>query len=348
MSNKTLKFIDFCAGIGGGRIGLETNGLTCIAYSEIDRDADSSYKCFYGNKEPNIGDLMTTDISAIPDFDLMISGFPCQTFSSVGKREGFDSERGQIIFGLMKILKEKKIPYFILENVKGFVNHDKGNSINTVLSELDKIGYDVYWKVLNSLDFGVPQSRERVYIVGIRKDVKHTPIQWNTNITSNLTLKNCLDELHGEPISIYNKSWQRYLNTDKNKGKFIEEELLSEDYLIIDRRNSDMRLYREKIPTLRRGNHGLFYVYQKNLYKLNGYQALLLQGFPREFIYKAKAANISPNKLLSQCGNAMTVNVVQAVCKLLLNSLQIKNAENKSCSLHQLIVQVEILYSRVS
>ena len=322
MSKKTIKFIDFCAGIGGGRLGLENNGLVCVAHSEIDQDADTTYKCFYGNNEPNIGDLMTADISSIPDFDLMIGGFPCQTFSIVGKREGFDDERGQVIFGLMKILKEKNIPYFILENVKGFVNHDNGNSMKTVLSELDKIGYDVTWKVLNSFDFGVPQSRERVYLVGIRKDIKHISMQWDFPVVSGLSLKDCLDGLHhGEPISIYNKSWQGYLNNNKNKGKFNEEELLNEDYLILDRRNTDFRIYRGKIPTLRRSNHGLFYVYEKQIYKLNGYQALLLQGFPKKFITKVQNANINPNKILAQCGNAMTVNVIDAICYNLLQSV---------------------------
>ena len=321
MSKKTLRFIDFCAGIGGGRLGLEANGLTCVAHSEIDHEAEYTYKCFHGNDEPNIGDLMSADISAIPDFDLMIGGFPCQTFSSVGKRDGFDDERGQVIFGLMKILKEKNIPYFILENVKGFVNHDNGNSMKTVLTEFNNLGYDVSWNVLNSLDFGIPQSRERVYLVGIRKDINHAPMQWEVPVVSRLSVKDCLKRLHGEPISIYNESWQGYLNNSKNKGKFNEEDLLREDYLIIDRRNSDLGTYREKIPTLRRGNHGLFYVYKKQLYKVNGWQSLLLQGFSKDFIAKAKKAKINPNKLLAQCGNAMTVNVVESVCNSLLKSI---------------------------
>lgn len=97
------------------------------------------------------------------------------------------------------------------------------------------------------------------------------------------------------------------MNTDLNKGKFSEEELLSEDYLIIDRRNKDIRVYRDRTPTLRKGNHGLFYIYNKQIYKVNGYQSLLLQGFPKEYIDKAKNAGINPNKLLAQAGNAMTV-----------------------------------------
>lgn len=321
MENNKLKFMDFCSGIGAGRIGLEKNGLECVGHSEIDMDANNTYTTFFGNKEENIGDLMIADISAMPDFDLMIGGFPCQTFSSVGKRAGFEDERGQVIFGLMKILKEKNVSYFILENVKGFVSHDNGNSLRSILHELEELGYDVYWRVLNSINFGVPQSRERIYIVGIRKDIPHEQLEWETNLKEGLTLEECLQEPHSNPISIYNESWQRYLNTDLNKGKFSEEELLSEDYLIIDRRNKDIRVYRDRTPTLRKGNHGLFYIYNKQIYKVNGYQSLLLQGFPKEYIDKAKNAGINPNKLLAQAGNAMTVNVIHSICRSLLKSI---------------------------
>ena len=323
MKNYGLTFMDFCAGIGGGRLGLTDNGLECVAYSEIDEDAADTYKVFYESNEKNYGDLMKIDPSTLPDFDLMICGFPCQTFSTVGKQQGFNDERGQVIFGLMKILKEKNVKYFILENVKGFVTHDNGNSLKTVLAEFDKLGYDVSWKVLNSINYGVPQSRERIYLVGIRKDIPHTPIEWETHTEIGRTLKECLNGLHGEPVSIYNESWQGYLNSNLNKGKFDEENLLNREYLIFDRRNKDGRIYENKTPTLRKGNFGLFYFHNKQLYKVNGYQGLLLQGFPKEYITKAKRAKLNPNKLLAQAGNAMTVNVVKSVCNSLLKSITI-------------------------
>ena len=323
MKNKKLTFMDFCSGIGGGRISQKKNGMVCVGHCEIDTDADNTYKVFFGKAEKNYGDLMKIDITALPDFDLMIGGFPCQTFSTVGIRMGFNDERGQVIFGLMRILKEKNVPYFILENVKGFVSHDNGNSMKTVLKKFDELGYDISWKVLNSIEYGVPQSRERVYLVGIRKDIEHKPIEWETKDRPTKTLKECLERLHGEPISIYNKSWQEYMNTGLNKGRFREKDLLKEDYLIIDRRNRDMRIYRHKIPTLRKGNLGLFYVHNKQIYKINGYQSLLLQGFPKEFMEKAKKAKLNPNKILGQAGNAMTVDVVEYVGRALLNSIEL-------------------------
>lgn len=317
-----LKFMDFCAGIGGGRLGLTNLGLQCVAYSEIDGDAEKTYQTFYGSNEVNYGDLMQINAAELPDFDLMIGGFPCQPFSTVGKREGFEDERGQVIFGLMKILKEKNVPYFILENVKGLVFHDNGETLRTILAEFDKSGYDVEWKVLNSKDYGVPQSRERIYLVGIRKDIPHKPLEWKAYSGKSVALKDCLQRLHGESVNIFNQSWQHYLHSDLNNGKFSEDALLQEDYLIIDRRNRGVRTYIGKSPTLRKSNHGLFYVHSKKLYKINGYQGLLLQGFPKEFVTKAKQAKLNPNKILGQAGNAMTVNVISYVCQTLLASIK--------------------------
>ena len=168
---KNLKFIDFCSGIGAGRLGLENNGLACIGFSEIDRQAEITYRKFFGEEETNYGDLMNIDTSKLPDFDMMIAGFPCQSFSVIGQRKGMQDKRGQIIYGLIKIMLDKNLKYFILENVKGLTNHDNGNSLKVILKELDKAGYKVFHQVLNSIDYGVPQMRERVYFIGIRKDL---------------------------------------------------------------------------------------------------------------------------------------------------------------------------------
>jgi len=119
---QTITFLDFCAGIGGGRIALENLGMTCLGFSEIDKDAEITYREFFKKDEVNYGDLMKINPDDLPNFDFMIGGFPCQTFSIVGTRCGLDDkERGQIIYGLVKILKAKKVKYFILENVKGLV-----------------------------------------------------------------------------------------------------------------------------------------------------------------------------------------------------------------------------------
>ena len=168
---KNIKFVDFCAGIGGGRIGLENSGMQCVGFSEINKNAEKTYRLFFGEEEKNYGDLMKINTDNLPNFDLMIAGFPCQTFSVIGQRKGMCDKRGQIIFGLVKIMKAKNLKYFILENVKGLLNHDSGQSLKTILETLDKAGYKVFWKLISSLHYGVPQMRERIYFVGARKDL---------------------------------------------------------------------------------------------------------------------------------------------------------------------------------
>ncbi|MDR0832290.1 MAG: DNA (cytosine-5-)-methyltransferase [Bacillales bacterium] len=164
-----FKFMDFCAGIGAGRLGLEKAGAKCVGYCEILNNSIKTYTTIHDTKnENNFEDLTKVNINDLPDFDIMIAGFPCQTFSVMGQRKGFDDERGQIIYHLIEILKGKNVPYFILENVKGLVNHDKGRTINIIVQTLENAGYSVGYKVLNSVEYGVPQMRERVYFVGIR------------------------------------------------------------------------------------------------------------------------------------------------------------------------------------
>ena len=308
-----MKFIDFCSGIGAGRLGLETLGLQCLAHSEINIDSENTYKLFYQD-ENNLGDLTTVAYENIPNADVLIAGFPCQTFSIVGKRAGFEDERGQIIYHLSNILKSKNIPYFILENVKGLVNHNQGKTIKSIVSLLNNVGYEVFYKVLNSVDYGVPQLRERVYFVGIRKDLCMKPFDFPP-AQKQVDLKNFLLPSNAEIQDIQHPTFQKYLNNKYNKGRVDINEIIKNDYCVIDTRQSDLRVYENKCPTLRTGRHGLLYVKNGKLHKLLGGEALLLQGFPREYVLKS--ANLNNNKLLSQAGNAMTVNVIREIGKCL-------------------------------
>ena len=165
-------FMDFCSGIGGGRLGLEQAGLKCVGYSDTARLAPITYRLMHDTRnEKNYGNLKRVNTSILPSFDMLIAGFPCQTFSVIGRKDGFSDDRGQIIFHLARIIKETQPACFLLENVKGLVTHDKGNTLKIILNELNEVGYDVTYKVLNSLDFGVPQMRQRVYFVGINKNL---------------------------------------------------------------------------------------------------------------------------------------------------------------------------------
>ncbi len=312
-----MKFMDFCAGIGGGRLGLEENNVECVAHSEIDMITNNTYRLFFGDEEKNYGDLMNIDTQDLPNFDILIGGFPCQTFSIVGKREGFEDCRGQIIYGLIKIMVEKNVPYFILENVKGLVNHNKGETLKVILNALAEAGYYVDYKVLNSENYGVPQLRERVYFIGIKKELMKKTFEWPIP-TKTPNIEEYLIDTDNDILEFDNPTWQKYINNKYNKGKFDFSKILKEDYLVLDWRQSDLRVYRGKTPTLRTGRHGILYVKNGKLKKLSGYEGLLLQGFPKDLADKAKQAKINSNRLLSQAGNAMTVSVISALGKSLL------------------------------
>lgn len=316
-----LKFMDFCAGIGAGRLGLQNLGLSCIGFSEIDKYAERTYREFFGQEEKNHGDLMKINANDLPDFDLMIAGFPCQSFSVIGQRKGMDDHRGQIIYGLIKIMNAKNLPYFILENVKGLVNHEGGKTLKVILEELDKAGYKVYHRVLNSLDYGVPQMRERIYFVGIRKDlVNGNNFEWPKPVfppdVQDYLIDN--DEMEFNEKKRAYETFLKYLDNKYNKGLFKIEKLLKEDYLVLDTRQSDLRLYRNKVPTLRTGRHGVLYVRNGKFRRLSGIESLLLQGFTKNLSEKIKG-KIADVYLLSQAGNAMTVSTIEAIGKSLLN-----------------------------
>ena len=323
---KNIKFMDFCAGIGGGRIGLENLGISCVGFSEIDKDAEVTYKEFFGKDEKNYGDLMKINPNDLPDFDFMVGGFPCQTFSIIGTRCGLDDEnRGQVIYGLVKILKAKNVKYFILENVKGLANHDKGDTLATVLKLLDDAGYKVYHKILNSFDFGVPQMRERIYFVGVQKYLIDDDFNYEFPKTSNtkIDIKECLidgeESIFDERIPSY-QTFLKYLNNKYNIGKYKIDDLLSEDFKVIDTRQSDLRIYDKKSPTLRRGRHGILYVKDKKFRKLSGYESLLLQGFPKKYADTVKG-KIHNSKLLQQSGHAMSVNVSEEIGRDLIKAI---------------------------
>jgi len=320
--NTKIKFMDFCAGIGAGRFGLENLGLNCVAFSEIDRYAERTYREFFGEEEKNHGDLMKINPADLPNFDLMIAGFPCQSFSVIGQRRGMNDHRGQIIYGLIKIMNGKNLPYFILENVKGLVNHEGGKTLKIILEELDKAGYKVYHRVLSSLHYGVPQMRERIYFVGIRKDLvkENKHFEWPKPVKTPKVENYLIDdgELEFNEKKRAYETFLKFLDNKYNKGLFKVEKLLKEDCLVLDTRQSDLRLYRGKVPTLRTGRHGILYVRNGKFRKLSGYESLLLQGFPKNLAEKAKG-KIANVYLLSQAGNAMTVNTIEAIGKNLLD-----------------------------
>ncbi len=163
-----IKFIDLFSGAGGFREGLErAGGFACVGHCEIDQRANQSYNALFPMEgEWFCEDIRTADPAGLPDFDLLCGGFPCQSFSLAGKRGGFTDPRGTLFFEIARLVKARHPAYLLLENVPGLLSHDQGRTFAAILHTLDGLGYGVEWQVLNSKDFGVPQSRRRVYLVG--------------------------------------------------------------------------------------------------------------------------------------------------------------------------------------
>ena len=162
-----VKFIDLFCGIGGIRLGMESQGFKCVMSSDINSECQRTYEENFG--EMPLGDITQIDAKDIPNHDILCAGFPCQPFSISGKQKGFEDTRGTLFFEICRIIVEKKPKVVFLENVKHLVHHDHGKTLEVILNKLEDLGYTVNWKVLNGADFGVPQNRERIIIVGSLK-----------------------------------------------------------------------------------------------------------------------------------------------------------------------------------
>lgn len=179
-------------------------------------------------------------------------------------------------------MKQKDIKYFLLENVKGLVNHDNGKSLKTIMKSLDEAGYYVKWQVLNSVHYGVPQMRERIYFVGFRKDLLPKDFDFVFPNSQKQTTKvedfliDTNELTFGEKQQTY-QTFIKYLGNKYNKDKHSIDALLSNEHLVLDTRQSDIRLYHNKVPTLRLGRHGILYVRDNKFRKLSGYESILLQ-----------------------------------------------------------------------
>ena len=175
-----FRFCDLFSGIGGFHIGLSQLGGKCVFSSDIDEDANNTYNENFDFRP--FGNIKEIESSEIPDFEILTAGFPCQSFSNVGPGGGLHDPRGALIFDVFRILNDKAPNAFIIENVRGLMSIDKGKTLTLILNELDILGYNVFYEILNATHYGLPQIRNRLFIVGIRKDLGNKfefPEKWD-------------------------------------------------------------------------------------------------------------------------------------------------------------------------
>ncbi len=320
--NREYKFIDLFAGLGGFRLAFEKQGCTCVFSSEIDKQVASIYAKNFG--ELPEGDIRTISSQDIPDHDILCAGFPCQSFSIAGYRKGFEDSRGNLFFEVARILKEKHPKAFILENVKGITNHDKGNTIKVINNVLSELGYDFKSQVLNAKDFGIPQNRERWYCIGVRKDL-------GIDINNYYFPKEKITSVQLQSIINANLPDEKYNISDICKEhikKFIKLKniIVQSDTLAYEIRPSRCQFKNDSIApclTAKMGTGGNnIPVVVKQMRKLTEKECLQIMGYPSSYII-GKGANA-----YKQIGNSVVVPIINELAKNLIELLNINTSEN--------------------
>ncbi len=306
-----IKVIDLFAGIGGIRLGFDQafDGVNCVFTSEIDKFAIQTYKANFGDDNIH-GDITEISEFDVPEHDILLAGFPCQPFSQAGLKKGFSDTRGTLFFDIERILLERKPKAFLLENVKQLRGHDKGRTLQVILDHLKDAGYVVYHDVLKARDFGIPQNRERIFIVGfLDQSVEFKfpePVGIETKVGSILEPK--VDDLY----TISDKLWeghQRRKIQNKLNGKGFGYGLFNEESAYTN--TISARYYKD-------GSEILIEQKGKNPRKITPREAARLQGYPDT--YEIPVSNAQAYK---QFGNSVCVPVIEAIAKEMRKAMKL-------------------------
>lgn len=309
---RNFTFIDLFAGIGGMRIALESLGGKCVFSSEWDKFACRTYLANFG--ETPRGDVTKIPASEIPDFDILAAGFPCQPFSIAGKKRGFNHEtQGTLFFEVERILKEKRPKAFLLENVKNLTAHNKGETFKIMLNHLTALGYKVYYKVLNALDYGVPQKRERIIICGFLSD-KTFSFPDPLPVEKRKTLEETLESSVG--AKYYVKPTVKAARIQKLKNKDYKKPYISHE-------NMSGTITPHPYASALRAAPSANYILINDERMPTERELLRFQGFPDD--YKIV---VSYGQIRRQTGNSVAVPVIKAVAENMLKTLDTESSKN--------------------
>lgn len=303
-------FIDLFAGIGGIRIAFERVGGICVFSSEWDESCQTMYEANFGEKP--FGDITQIAAEDVPDHDILTAGFPCQAFSIIGNKLGFADTRGTLFFEIERILKAKQPKAFMLENVKQLTTHENGRTFKVILEHLEKLGYFVHYKVLNGLDFGVPQKRERIIIVGFKESY---PFEFPKHGTEARTLADILepDEQIDKKHFLSNYFRQKVQRKLKEQGKKIT----SRPVVIHENKSGNLGIH--PFSTALRANGSYNYVVVNGERRLTPREMLRLQGFPDTF--KIVVPDTQARK---QAGNSVVIPKIEAVARAMVQAMSQK------------------------
>ncbi|MDD4519382.1 MAG: DNA (cytosine-5-)-methyltransferase [Alphaproteobacteria bacterium] len=321
INDYNFTFIDLFAGIGGIRIPFQELGGKCVFTSEWDSFAQKTYRVNFG--ETPVGDITKIEANTIPEFDILLAGFPCQPFSQAGLKKGFSDTRGTLFFDIERIIKAKRPKAFLLENVKQLKGHDKGRTLQIILEHLTKLDYAVDYRVLRAADFGLPQNRERLYIVGLNKKIFELPEKFKFNYPippcNPTKLGSILEKNVDARYTISDKLYEGHLRRKEEnlrKGNGFGFSLFNENSQYTS--TISARYYKDGSEILiDQGKH-------KNPRKLTPRECARLQGFPESFIIP-----VSDTQAYKQFGNSVAVPVIRAVAEKIIEMLNSKDIKHK-------------------
>lgn len=313
-----MSFIDLFAGLGGFRLALESLGAKCVYSNEWDKYAQEVYCQNFG--EIPEGDITKVDEKSIPDHDILCAGFPCQAFSISGKQLGFNDSRGTLFFDVARIIKEKRSKVVFMENVKNFASHDDGKTLAVVKATMEELGYSFHARVLNAVDYGMPQKRERIYMVCFRNDVNDTAFQFPTPFTLERHVEDFLlkDESMVEKLYVERDDMQMNGESDdKYSNKSIR-------LGIVNKGGQGERIYSTKgiAITLSAYGGGAFaktggYLVNGRTRRLHPRECARIMGYPDSYIMAKNA-----NQAYKQFGNSVVVDVLQYIATEFGRTLQ--------------------------
>ena len=312
-----FRFIDLFAGIGGMRIAFERVGGECVFSSEWDSDAAKTYEAFFGNRPS--GDITKIQDSEIPTHDILVGGFPCQAFSIIGGMKGFGDTRGTLFFEIERILRAKRPSAFLLENVKNLVSHDSGTTFKVILDHLEQLGYKVHWRVLNALNYNLPQKRERVIIVGFREN--HL-FEWPRHRALEKTLADVLES----DVLVDRKHFASEAVRMSVEARLVGKKVPTGPWICHENKSGNI----SPLPyscALRAGA-SYNYLLVNGRRRLTSRENLRLQGFPEGF-----PVVVCDSAIRKQCGNSVPVAMIEAVAEQIALALGTKPVESTAIPL---------------
>ena len=317
-----MKVCSLFSGIGGIDLGFQQAGFDIVWANEFDKDAATTYRKNFGAEHLVEGDITKVEVNTIPDFDVLVAGFPCQPFSIAGKQKGFKDDRGDLFFQIARVVEVKRPNIIFLENVANLLEHDDGKSFLTVYNALVPYGYSFKYQVMDSYDYGnVPQHRSRIFIVAfldykqcdrfVFPDKIENTTKLNDILVRNIKHDDCY---YYDESSFYYNDLKRIVSDKRSLYKIWDSGVSKKAYYVCPTLTANMGTYPDRVPVI---------LDDYGIRKITPYECLALQGFPKEFRFP----NIPLNSAYKQCGNSVVVPVIKRIAENILKSYEEDNYE---------------------